>query len=105
MKIRYDLLFVILLNVLINIIIIVFFFNKPKRIAVVDFQTIKYEYAQRLINENNKEERIKEFSSKINKLIVEVSQNNNLVILPKQAVFGGEDIDLTTQFRSFLLNE
>lgn len=98
--------FLFLLSVLTNLVIMNLFF-KSKRIAVVDFQDIKNSYIKLLMKKPNidQENYIKDFTKKSNELIIQVSKDNNLIIFPKQAVFYGEDLDLTKQFRSILLNE
>lgn len=98
--------FLFLLSILINLLIMNLFF-KPKRIAVVDFQSIKNNYIKFLAKKPNIDQEIyiKDFTKKSNELIIQVSKDNNLIILPKQAVFYGEDLDLTKQFRSILLDE
>lgn len=98
--------FLFLLSVLSNLLIINLFF-KRKRIAVVDFQNIKNSYIKLLVKKPNIDQEIyiKDFTKKSHELIVQISKDNNLIILPKQAVFYGEDLDLTKEFRRILLNE
>lgn len=94
----------LLLSTFINIIIFSLFY-KEKQIAVVDLQSINDEYTRLLVEKNpdSKNEKIKLFVLKTNKILTQISKENNLIILPKQAVFSGENIDLTKQIRSVLL--
>lgn len=96
----------LLINILINVFLINFL-SKPKRIATLDLQNIKNGYVRLIVDKSTgeKEKYINDFSVKINKLISQVSKENNLIIIPKQAVFDGEDIDLTNQFRRILLHD
>ena len=58
---------------------------------------------QHKLDKKSQEFLIENFTKEINKFIIQVSQDNNLIVLPKQAVFGGADVDLTTQLRSILI--
>lgn len=98
--------FICLINVLINLIIINMFFQQ-KRIAVVDVAKIKKDYVNFIANKYSKSSLqqlyIENFTKEVNKFIIQVSQDNNLIVLPKQAVLSGEDIDLTKELRSNLI--
>ena len=99
-------LFIIILIVttLINLILIHFLVIKPKKIAVIDMQSITNEYVKNMANQEYNEEDSKKFITKINDNINQIAKDNNLIIIPKQAVFSGEDMDITEQFKEVLKN-
>ena len=106
-NIIFFVIFILFFNILINLLILNIFYPQ-KRIAVVDIAEIKKDYVnfvgnQHKLDKKSQEFLIENFTKEINKFIIQVSQDNNLIVLPKQAVFGGADVDLTTQLRSILI--
>lgn len=106
-NIIFFVIFILFFNILINLLILNIFYPQ-KRIAVVDIAKIKKDYVnfvgnQHKLDKKSQEFLIENFTKEINKFIIQVSQDNNLIVLPKQAVFGGADVDLTTQLRSILI--
>lgn len=99
-------LIITIISVLVNFVLFLTIF-KQKRIATVDLSLINYEYARSLngISDFEKEKNIKDFVMRTNQLLQQIAKENNLIILPKQAIFVGEDIDLTNQIKGVLLNE
>ncbi len=105
-------------NIIILIILVIFtsictsvmvgkYLLEYKKIAVVDLQTIINDYTKTIKDDinRNKKDNIKNFVTKVNISIQQISKENNLIILPKQVVLGGEDVDLTNYFREVLLYE
>lgn len=106
-NIIFFVIFILFFNILINLLILNIFYPQ-KRIAVVDIAEIKKDYVnfvgnQHKLDKKSQEFLIENFTKEINKFIIQVSQDNNLIVIPKQAVFGGADVDLTTQLRSILI--
>ena len=99
-------LIITIISVLVNFILFSTIF-KQKRVATVDLNVINYEYARSLngLNDFEKEKNIKNFVIRTNQLLHQIAKENNLIIFPKQAIFIGEDIDLTNQVQGVLLNE
>ncbi len=98
---------IILINILITFCFCEIIYNRRKRFAVIDFEGIKTRYLQTLLyqKDSEREKSIQNFVQKINKLVIQVSHDNDLILLPKQVVFGGEDLDLTKDLERVLLHE
>lgn len=92
-----------LVNILATVIVLNIFY-KPKRIVVLDMQSIVSEYIQNKASGDYDEKEAEKFISKIYNLVNQIVKTNKLIIVPKQAVFGGEDMDITEQFREALKN-
>lgn len=101
-QIKIFLIFLIF-STLINVIILNLFY-RPKKVATIDVQSIKNEYVQNIANREYSAKDIDKFITKINFTIDKIAKDNNLIIVPKQAVFSGEDIDITDQFRRIVLD-
>jgi hypothetical protein len=91
----------LLFSVLINTLLFLTLYN-PKRIAVLDMQEIINDYIKSAIDKENNEKDIEQFVMRLNAMVKVISQSNNLIIIPKQVVFSGEDLDVTNEFRRLL---
>lgn len=65
-------------------------------------QEIINDYIKSAIDKENNEKDIEQFVMRLNAMVKVISQSNNLIIIPKQVVFSGEDLDVTNEFRRLL---
>jgi hypothetical protein len=96
-----SLLVFVLFSVLINVVLFTLFY-KPKRVATLDLQGIINDYIKSIANRESNEREMEQFILQINDMIKDVSKENNLIIVPKQVIFYGVDIDITNEFRRLL---
>lgn len=93
----------LIFSIIINALLLHFFY-KPKRMAVLDMQNIVNEYIQGMGNKDYDDKEAEKFIAKMKNLTDKVARDNNLIIVPKQVVFSGEDADITEQFKEALKN-
>jgi hypothetical protein len=109
-----NLLVTVIINVFISISVFMILQNtlyKPKQIAVIDLQDIVSNHIRTMTNNNNNNNdnkinnegnniiELDAFMNRLNNLLQQVSSQNNIILLPKQAILGGEDMDITEQFK------
>lgn len=93
----------LLISLLANMLVANIFY-RPKRMAVLDMQKIVDEYIKSKANGDYDEKEAEKFILLMHNLVEQIAKTNKLVIIPKQAIFGGEDMDITEQFREALKN-
>jgi hypothetical protein len=91
------------LNVVVNALLLRFFY-RPKRIAILDMQNIVNGYVQSMGDRDYDEKKAEKFIAKMQGLVGKVAKDNRLIIVPRQVIFSGEDMDITEQFREALKN-